>query len=89
MTGRMRDGLLADLRFWRAGALVLPDGAPRADVLRELVDDLVGDGVRTGGVTVWPVSELAEVDAPAPVPASAEEPGTGTPPGGREDPPVG
>ncbi|MDI1459947.1 hypothetical protein QEZ54_03100 [Catellatospora sp. KI3] len=55
VTGRMRDGLRADLRFWRAGALVLPDGEPRADVLRRLVTDLIGPGDRTGGVTVWPV----------------------------------
>ncbi len=86
VTGRMREGLLADLRFWRAGALVLPDNAPRADVLRELVDDLVGDGERTGGVTVWPVSGLAGADGQAAAPA--EDPPTGMPPGGREDPPV-
>jgi hypothetical protein len=59
VTGRMRDGLIADLRFWRAGAMVLADGEPRADVLRKLVTDLVGTGVRTGGVTVWDVSALA------------------------------
>ncbi|BCJ72319.1 glycosyl transferase [Catellatospora sp. IY07-71] len=103
VTGRMREGLLADLRFWRAGALVLPDGAPRADVLRELVDDLVGGGVRTGGVTVWPVSELARADGQpwAPAAPGSGGPGSGgpaapadredgpVPPGGREDPPVG
>lgn len=59
VTARMRDGLLADLRFWRAGALVLSDREPRADVLRELVTDLVdAEGVRTGGVTVWDVGPL-------------------------------
>ncbi len=59
VTARMREGLIADLRFWRAGALVLSDREPRADVLRELVDDLVDDeGVRTGGVTVWNVAPL-------------------------------
>lgn len=58
VTGRMRDGLIADLRFWRAGAMVLGDREPRVDVLRELVTDLVGEGVRTGGVTVWDVTDL-------------------------------
>ncbi|GAA1361529.1 hypothetical protein [Catellatospora chokoriensis] len=59
VTARMRDGLRADLRFWQAGALVLSDREPRADVLRELVDDLLDDeGVRTGGVTVWDVASL-------------------------------
>ncbi|MEV4414636.1 hypothetical protein [Catellatospora sp. NPDC049609] len=77
VTGRMRDGLLADLRFWNAGALVLPDGAPRADVLRGLVDDLVGEGTRTGGVTVWPVSDLASADGQPPRPATAAVPRSG------------
>lgn len=91
VTGRMREGLLADLRFWRAGALVLPDGAPRADVLRELLDDLAGDGVRTGGVTVWPVSGLdGQAAAPGPgapaAPAGRQD--VPAPPGGRADPPV-
>ena len=55
----MSDGLIADLRFWRAGALVLSDREPRADVLRKFVDDLVDEkGVRTGGVTVWDAAPL-------------------------------
>ncbi|GAA2402962.1 glycosyl transferase [Catellatospora methionotrophica] len=59
VNARMRDGLIADLRFWRAGALVLSDREPRADVLRKFVNDLVDDdGVRTGGVTVWDAAPL-------------------------------
>ncbi|GAA1404270.1 hypothetical protein [Catellatospora coxensis] len=59
VTARMRNGLIADLRFWRAGALVLSDREPRAEVLRKLVNDLMDtDGVRTGGVTVWDVGPL-------------------------------
>ncbi|GHJ50315.1 glycosyl transferase [Catellatospora sp. TT07R-123] len=60
VTGRLRDGLLADLRFWRAGALVLADGEPRADTFRRFITELVGPGEHTGGVTVWPVTSLTQ-----------------------------
>lgn len=45
----------ADLRFWRADCVVLPDG-PRAAALRATLDGLLFDGRRVDDVWIWDVS---------------------------------
>ncbi|MGH3738375.1 MAG: hypothetical protein ACRDT6_22630 [Micromonosporaceae bacterium] len=51
-----RDQAAADLRFWRADCVVVPDGAPRAVALRSVVADLLDrPGRHVGGVWAWDV----------------------------------
>jgi hypothetical protein len=54
ITPEMRGDTWADLRYWRAAAVVLAPH-PREDALRRILDDLLGPGERVGGVWVWRV----------------------------------
>ncbi|MDR7278020.1 hypothetical protein [Catenuloplanes atrovinosus] len=54
-----RSAALADLKYWRAGALVLGERHPQAAPLRATVTDLLGREPRlVGGAWVWEVSDL-------------------------------
>jgi hypothetical protein len=44
--------LMADLRFWRADAIVVQPGNDR---MRTCLDGLLGSGSLVGGMWVWPV----------------------------------
>jgi dolichyl-phosphate beta-glucosyltransferase len=60
VTERMRQDLRADLAFWRASALVMPDNVKHAEIVRHFVDQLTGrTGTRVQDVTVWDTLDLA------------------------------
>jgi hypothetical protein len=48
-----RADTLRDLRAWGADALVLPDGAPREEVVRDAADQILGPGQHVDDVTIW------------------------------------
>ncbi|MEU1688713.1 hypothetical protein [Micromonospora sp. NPDC005707] len=50
-----RDRALADVRHWRADALVLPAAHPRAAQLRAVLDALYGPGRQVDDVWLWDV----------------------------------
>lgn len=51
----------ADLSYWNAAVVVLPDDAPEADALRPTVAALLGDpGARAGDAVVWDVRGVRE-----------------------------
>jgi hypothetical protein len=55
VTAQMQADLRADVAYWHAAALVLPDSTPRAAQLRQLLDQLAGPGWHVRDVTVWDV----------------------------------
>ncbi len=60
MTQADRAAALEDLRYWKAGALVLGETHAQADVLRATVTDLLGrEPTLVGGAWVWEVSDLS------------------------------
>lgn len=51
----------ADVSYWNAAVVVLPDDAPEADALRPTVAALLGDpGARAGDAVVWDVRGVRE-----------------------------
>ncbi|MDP9792106.1 hypothetical protein J2S43_000618 [Catenuloplanes nepalensis] len=59
VTAADRAAALDDLRYWKAGALVLGERHAQADVLRATVTDLLGRQPElVGGAWVWKVSDL-------------------------------
>jgi hypothetical protein len=53
-----RDRLLADLRFWRAGVVVLVPSAAHVDALRASVEQFLGPAQRVDDVWLWDVRGL-------------------------------
>ena len=48
----------ADLRYWKAGAVVLLPSAPNKDVLEHILTDALGSPQLIGGVEVWDVRSI-------------------------------
>jgi hypothetical protein len=55
VTGAQREYCLDELRRWHTDALVLPDDAPHADILRDGGDQILGPGEHVKGSWVWRV----------------------------------
>jgi hypothetical protein len=54
-----RRAAVADLRYWRAGAVVLVPGTPNHDLLNSLLTQLLGGPPQqVGGVLLWDVRDL-------------------------------
>ncbi|MEV5769508.1 hypothetical protein AB0L34_33850, partial [Micromonospora sp. NPDC052213] len=61
ITPQDRVAAVDDLRYWRAGAVILDPRLPQADALRRAMTELSGiTPTRTGGVWLWDVRPLAE-----------------------------
>ncbi|GAA4580367.1 glycosyl transferase [Micromonospora coerulea] len=61
ITPQDRVAAVDDLRYWRAGAVLLDPHCPQADALRRGMTELTGiDPVRTGGVWLWDVRPLVD-----------------------------
>nr|WP_091609850.1 hypothetical protein [Micromonospora mirobrigensis] len=58
VTAADRDRAVADVRHWKADALVLPAGHPRAAALRTVLDACYGPGRQVDDVWVWDVRPL-------------------------------
>jgi hypothetical protein len=56
LTDAQRDQAARDARFWDLGLVVLADGAPHADDLHAVLDQLFGPGERVDDVWLWRVS---------------------------------
>jgi hypothetical protein len=58
ITERMRDQAVADLRYWRAGVVVLVPGRSTAQLLRTTTGLLRTQPQWTGGAWLWDVRQL-------------------------------
>jgi hypothetical protein len=59
VTDAMRAELRADVNYWHASVLMVPDTAVAAETLRPFLDELVGvTGTRVLDATVWSVRDL-------------------------------
>jgi hypothetical protein len=56
VTARMQSDLRADVAYWHAAALVLPDGTRRAPELTKLLNRLAGPSWHVRDVMVWDVT---------------------------------
>ena len=55
VTAQMQADLRADVAYWNAAALVLPDDSPHAEELAGLLDQLAGPSWHVRDVRVWDV----------------------------------
>jgi hypothetical protein len=55
VTDRQRASCLRELRSWHTTALVLPDGAPHAPVIRDGADQILGPARHVADIWLWRV----------------------------------
>ncbi|GAA0584461.1 glycosyl transferase [Paractinoplanes ferrugineus] len=53
LTAEQHRSVLADLRYWRAGIVVVLPSAPNGAGLRRVLTQVLGPPLRVGGVTLW------------------------------------